>query len=599
MRNAPLVEKPSVRLGRRSGTLVAVLAALLLCAVASAQQPPAAGPPADAAAAEAPEAADAAPAQSTGIFMVNPIWLVVAMIVSAFWLYVTSWVCDDARGIGLDAGRYGGLMLGAGTVGLVLTLVIHAVLAFLMLVLVLAVFGFYIAVRNRIVPDRFKFMGAYHRGQVFARVPGLGSLAQIKPRTQTVQAALGVTSKEGWSLDDLVAEQSSLAQAATVLADSILRAGVVRAQKVRFQPSPEGTYIHQVMLDGVLQSIEAYEDDVGRQLVTVGCQLAGLTTEGRVRAGSGDFNADLPGMGQVTVKAQVASSRGKPVLLLELPDWTAELYRSGLEALGMHDAIIKRVKAAFDQKNGSLIISGPAASGRTTTVNAVVGSLDQFTTDVAVLGDPLPLSMDHVRHWPVTADRPLDVVYQEILRDGPGVLVIDNLDEPAYALAGAEFGSSSGIALGGLRSQDAPDALADLVKAVGDGALVGKSATCVLTQRLVRRLCTACREQVEPNPSVLRKLNLDPADPGLWYRPVGCDACCNSGYHGRTGVFGMLIVTDPVMTALAEPDPTAATVKQAAGKAAFRTMYQDGISKVIAGVTTLDEIRRVLRKQEG
>jgi general secretion pathway protein E len=112
-----------------------------------------------------------------------------------------------------------------------------------------------------------------------------------------------------------------------------------------------------------------------------------------------------------------------------------------------------------------------------------------------------------------------------------------------------------------------------------------------------RKLCVNCREPVEPDPGTLAKLKIGAEHAGPWYAPVGCEACLNTGYRGRTGIFGMLILTDPVKSVLRQDGATPEALRKAAGEAALRTMYQDGIGKVVAGITTLSEIQRVLQRR--
>ncbi len=570
---------------------------LLLAAVGGvtlAQAPGEAPPNAAPAALEKAAPAQEQPTSSMGTFYINPLWLALVMVAVTLWLYLTSWVSDDAKGLGLDFPKYGVLMLGAGGVGLLFTLLVHAGFAFLLVFLVLVVFTFYIVVRNRVAPERHKFLGVDHRLALFGKIPVLKKLATLTPRMRRSRPSVSLTSQDGRLLDDVAAQQPSLSEAADVLMDAIMRAGAARARKVRFQPAGE-QYIAQYLLDGVLHNVEAFTEELGGRVLACASQLVGLSRDGRVRQGSGDIYVELPGLGQVTIGAQVSSAEGKPVLLLSLPDWTDDLHRSGLEALGMHEAIIKRIKAALDQTTGALLICGPPGSGKTTTLYAVAGALDVFTTDLAILHKGPTHEVEHARYWSFGDDRPFAQVFQEVLREGPHAIMLGDVEGPEQARSGLEFGADEGLLLAGLRATDAPEALLHLKKLAGTADLIGRGVTCVIVQRLLRKICTACREQVEPNPALLRKLNIDPNSPGVWYKPVGCESCLNSGYHGRTGIFGMLILTEPVKEALQKAEVAVANISQGAGKAAFRTMYQDGISKVTAGITTLDEVRRVLK----
>jgi len=573
-----------------------IASALLLVAVtgiAVAQAPPAG--PAPGLPPGPPPPGPPATGVLTGFYL-SPIWLLLLMVATAFWLYLTSWVNDDAKGNGMDYLKYTSFMLGVGSLGLFLALLVHAALVFLMLVLLSGMFTVYIVQRNKVVPDMVKFLGVHHRAQLLARIPVLSKVAGLGSKGKGARPALELANDEGTSLSDLIRENASLSDGAAILSDMVLRAGATKTRKVRLHPAGD-QYVAQYVLDGVLHSVESLDAETSQQALACASQLVGLSKGGRMRAGSGQISTELPGLGHVKIQAEFAATEGKPSLALSLPDWTHDLYRSGLAGLGMHDTMIKRIKAALDQKRGALVVCSPAGSGRTTTLYAVAAMVDVFTTDLAVIEEHAEHELEHVRHWTFGADKPFAAVYGDVIRDGPQVILLAEMQSPEQAGKALEFASGEGMLLTTLKAPDAPEGLLQLVKLAAADDLVDKAVTCVVSQRLVRKVCPNCREQVEPAAELLKKLNVDPSNPGVWYKPVGCDACLNSGYQGRTGIFGMLIVTDPVKKVLRNAGATAQALRQAAGTAAFRTMYQDGVSKVVAGITTLDEVRRVLKSQ--
>jgi general secretion pathway protein E len=518
------------------------------------------------------------------------------MVATALWLYLTSWVSDDAKGNGMEYLKYTSFMLGAGSLGLLLALLVHAALVFLMLVLFSGTFSLYIVQRNKVVPDMVKFLGVHHRKQLIAKIPVLNKVAALRSKGKGARPALDLANEAGTSLSDLLKEDPSLSDGAVILSDLVLRAGSTKTRKVRLHPAGD-QYVAQYVLDGVLYSVESFDAEAGRQALACASQLAGLSKGGRMRGGSGQISTEVPGLGQVKIQAEVIAAEGKPALALSFPDWTRDLYRSGLAGLGMHDTMIKRVRTALDQKRGALLVCSPAGSGRTTTLYAVAAMVDVFTTDLAVIEERAEHELEHVRHWTFGEDKPFTDIYGDVIREGPHVILLAEMQSSEQAEKTLEFAAGEGMLLTTLKAPDAPEALVQLVKLTGADDLVGRAVTCVVSQRLVRKVCPNCREQVEPAAELLKKLNIDPAKPGVWYKPVGCDACLNSGYQGRTGIFGMLILTEPVKKVLQGAGATAQAVRQAAGPAAFRTMYQDGVSKVVAGITTLDEVRRVLKGQ--
>jgi len=563
--------------------------ALMVLAVASAMGQEGTAP-------EAAEAAAAAAPAGGGLALyVNPFWLALFLVSVCLWLYLTSWISADATGIGLNFPLEAGLSLAVGWVCVLLSLLVHAALSFLTILATLGYFAFYIVRRNEKVPEQFKFLGPQHRARLFGGIPLLNKLATIGPRRPR-RVSLPLRNESGRGLDDLTAEQPALADAADVLVELIVRGAATATRRVRLQPAGE-QYIAQYVLDGVVHNVEALDGPLAQQLISCVSRFVGLSRDGRLRRGSGVMLADVPGMGEVRISARIAASGGKPVLQLDLPNWASGLEKGDLAGLGMHEALIKRVKTALHQKRGAIIVCGPAGSGKTVTLYGLVNQMDVFATEIFALERREEYELEHIRRWTFDEQRPFRAVYDEILREGPQAIMFGELQTDEQARCLLEFAADEGLLLTTLKGNDAPDALVRVSKLAGDADLVNRAVTCVVAQQLVRKLCTHCREEVEPNPQLLKKLGIDPANPGVWYRPVGCEACLNSGYRGRTGVFGMLILTDPIKEALKKPDVTAQIIRRAAGKSAFRTMYQDGLAKVTAGITTLDELRRVLSRR--
>jgi general secretion pathway protein E len=337
--------------------------------------------------------------------------------------------------------------------------------------------------------------------------------------------------------------------------------------------------------------------DLAQQVLASASLFLGLAREGRIQQGAGTIACNTPSAGQTEIGVQIVAAAGKPAMTMDFPDPDPDMFKRGLEALGMHPAVMKRVKSAIGQKSGGLVVAGPRSAGRTTTLYALVSEIDVFTTDALVVAKELIHELDSVRTRQLDTDRPFDDVFAEIQREGPQAIMFSDLESSVQAGHLLKYAATEGLLLTDVQSPDAAAALLALKKLGKDAELVGNGVSCVIAQRLVRRLCLECREEVEPNPQVLARLKLDPNNPGRWYRPVGCNSCLDSGFQGRVGIFEMLIITDPVKRALAEADVTAAKIRAAAGDTALRSMYQDGLTKVTAGITTLEELSRVLKQQ--
>ncbi len=555
---------------------------------------------ADAPAATTPEEAEVAeveaepPPAPRVPFYIHPLWFLLFGLTVGLWLFLTSCVSMDAKGLGtVSSSLWSAAMMGTGFIGLAFTVLFHVAFAFLMIGVVLATGAIYVWHRNRFVPERHRLLGAHHRAELLSRLPLVGGLVGYAPGF-TAEIDVDLSGPGGESLESIVTQDPAFNQAAEVMADAVSRAAAVNARTVRVFAHDE-QYVVQLVMDGVPQTLTTCELDTGRQMIACASALLGLSSEGRVRQGSASLRAALPEAGTVEVQGRIKAVRQKPALVLEFPDWQPDLHKAGLEALGMHDALVKRLRTAVQQEKGAILVAGRAGSGTTTTLYATIALMDLFTTDVIALESEEGPEVEHVRRWPVPKDRPFGEVMAEVLREGPHKIVFDGLQAQEQAEPLLEFAARQGQVLTTLRGKNAPDALLRLCRTTGSADVVGQAVICVVAQRLVRRLCEECREQIEPDPQFLRKLNLDPADPGSWFQAVGCPHCLNTGYRGRIGLFSMLIMTDSVRKALAQREASPSDILAQAGKAAFRSFQQDGLSKVAAGITTLEEVRRVLK----
>jgi general secretion pathway protein E len=527
----------------------------------------------------------------------HPLWFSLLVISTCLWLYVVSWCSSDARGIGARHGLVATAMLAVGGVGLLLSLAAHGAFTIFTVVSVVTAWAAYVVRRNLLVPERHRILGAYHRAQLLSRLP-----RPLRPRSAEVAYRSGgrgasLSNMAGESLSTLLADQPALGEAAEVLTDGVARACTSRGQELRVF-SHSGQYVLQLLLDGLPHTLEPLQDPLGLQVITCGSLLLGLSSGGLVRQGEGQLLADRPGQPSVQVRGRIAATEGKPALVVELPDWTADLYRGGLEAVGMHEALVRRIETALGQRRGAVVFSGRPGSGITTTLYAAAAAVDIFTTEMIAVEEQQEHELDQVRHWPLRREEPFRPAFEALMREGPDAMMFGVIRRPDEAKLLLDYADRHGLLLSTIHARSAAEGLLRLVGMTENPELAGRAVTCVLGQQLVRKLCTECRQPIEPEEQFLRTLRIDVPQSATWYKPVGCATCLDTGYMGRIGIFSMLIVTDPVRKVLAHRGATEAEVRQAAGASAFRTIYQDGLTKAMAGITTVEEVRRVVSAAE-
>ena len=255
--------------------------------------------------------------------------------------------------------------------------------------------------------------------------------------------------------------------------------------------------------------------------------------------------------------------------------------RFTLESLGMSGDTLARFDRLLRQPHGIVLVTGPTGSGKTTTLYAGLGRVDTSTTNVLTVEDPVEYELAGIGQTQVNAkiDLTFAKALRAILRQDPDVIMIGEIRDFETAQIAVQASLTGHLVLATLHTNDAPSAVTRLIDMGIEPFLLSSSLLGVLAQRLVRKLCPVCRRQ-DGN--------------GRWH-PVGCDACAQSGYKGRTGIYE-LMVADDAIRALIHSRAAESRLFVAAEQAGMKTMREDGERLVAEGITSLEELMRVTRE---
>jgi type II secretory ATPase GspE/PulE/Tfp pilus assembly ATPase PilB-like protein len=361
-------------------------------------------------------------------------------------------------------------------------------------------------------------------------------------------------------------------------------------------------------IDGVPAEQEnGLTPDSAEKLLVFLKESAGLSVEERRRPQSGMMRAGLLGSVSKPERLDVitsGSTKGERVRLRV--NRTQGLM--ALEDLGFSEPVLKRFRASVERESGLVIVSGPRESGITTTEYATLRAHDAYLQNVYTLETSPMQDLDNINqqvHDPTKTDVSYARMLQTILRREPDVVLIDRCEDRETAQLACRAAVEKKIYMT-VRATNSVDALTRLQALVEDNRLLANALLAVVSQRLVRVLCEACREAYKPDEQLLKKANM-PADKiEHFYRPpsepildkkgrvIICQTCQNSHYVGRTGVFELLSVSDGVRKLLASGAP-ANQIKAQARAEKMRYLQEDGLLKVIAGKTSMAEIMRGLR----
>ncbi len=268
--------------------------------------------------------------------------------------------------------------------------------------------------------------------------------------------------------------------------------------------------------------------------------------------------------------------------------------RLDLERLGMNGATLDKMDTLVHQPHGIVLVTGPTGSGKTTTLYAALSRIDSTVTNVMTVEDPIEYDLDGIGQTQVNPriDMTFARALRAILRQDPDVIMIGEIRDLETAQIAVQASLTGHLVLATLHTNDTVSSVTRLTDMGIEPFLLSSSLLGVLAQRLVRCLCTECRTPHQPDAAELALL--DSETPKILYRPVGCAVCGQSGHRGRTGIYELLTVDDP-MRQLIHARVAEQELRLHALQSGMRNLRQDGVRLVVSGTTSLEELLRVTR----
>ncbi len=266
-----------------------------------------------------------------------------------------------------------------------------------------------------------------------------------------------------------------------------------------------------------------------------------------------------------------------------------------LAELGFSKHDLELTRAMIAKPHGVIIVSGPTGSGKTTTLYAILNEIRGGEENIITIEDPVEYDMDNISQSAVNlrAGYTYLVGLRHILRQDPDVIMIGEVRDGETAGVAIRAALTGQLVFTSIHSNDAPGTITRLIDMNIEPFLVGSAVEGAIAQRLVRKICPKCKEPYLPPEKLMLDLQL-PSD-AKFFRGKGCSHCRNTGYSGRIGIFEVLRTNDEIRD-LVITRPTTTTLRNLARKQGMQTLWEDGIQKVLAGITTIDEIMREAEK---
>ena len=265
-----------------------------------------------------------------------------------------------------------------------------------------------------------------------------------------------------------------------------------------------------------------------------------------------------------------------------------------LDELGMEGTARERFERAFGQAYGAVLVTGPTGSGKSTTLYAALGELNQIEKKIITIEDPVEYRIDGVNQINVNRKAGLDFArgLRSVLRADPDIVMVGEIRDAETARIAIEAALTGHMMLTTLHTNDAPGAIARLTEMGIETFLTASAVDCVVAQRLARRLCPSCKRRTVIPAAALVEANVSVYADIEAYEPAGCGHCNQSGYRGRVGIYSVMSLSPKLkeMTIAQAAEPEIAAVASEEG---MMTLREDGVAKVRSGQTSLEEVLRV------
>ncbi len=266
-----------------------------------------------------------------------------------------------------------------------------------------------------------------------------------------------------------------------------------------------------------------------------------------------------------------------------------------LDSIGMPTDIVEAVERTIALPNGIFIVTGPTGSGKTTTLYSCLKRLNQVGSKLMTAEDPIEYEIDGIMQTSINAS--IDLTFanalKAFLRQDPDIIMVGEIRDLETAQIAIQASLTGHLVLSTLHTNDAAGAVTRLMDMGIEEFLIASSVEAVLAQRLLRRICSDCRQAHTPSLALLEQLELEPsmlADKDF-YAGRGCETCANTGYRGRLGIFEILLVNEAIRELIAAGEP-AASIRDRAVQQGMRTLREDGLRSIFTGATSVEEVIR-------
>ena len=378
----------------------------------------------------------------------------------------------------------------------------------------------------------------------------------------------------------------------------IMQAAGDGASDVHFEPQEEALVV-RVRVDGVLTEAQRIPKRMANGVTTRLKVLSKLDIAERRKPQDGRISLNARSVGRLLdIRVAVLPTVDGEKVVMRLIDKSRKT--PTLESLGLSEAMRQRIGEIIRKPTGALLVTGPTGSGKSTSLYASMAEINRPEINIITVEDPVEYRLTGINQVQINVRAGLTFsnALRTILRSDPDVIMVGEIRDAETAKISIESALTGHFVLSTLHTNDAPGAVNRLIEMGVEPFLVGSAVSAVLAQRLARKLCTNCCEMYVPTAEELAAARITPEvaaqrEGMVLYRKVGCPRCNRTGYRGRIGIFQLLVMNDE-LEKLASSGASRDEIEREAMVGGMRSLWDDGIAKVSAGLTSLEELARVV-----
>ena len=368
-----------------------------------------------------------------------------------------------------------------------------------------------------------------------------------------------------------------------------------RASDIHFEPY-QNSFTVRYRVDGILYDLLTPPKWIQPALISRVKVMAKMNIAEKRLPQDGRFEVKI-GDQDIDVRVSTIPTAFGERLVLRLLNKSGSLLE--LQDLGLTPARLKLLKRLVSNPNGIILNTGPTGSGKTTTLYAILSSINQPNINIITIEDPIEYRINGISQIQVNPKIELTFArgLRSIVRQDPDVILVGEIRDQETAEIAVQSALTGHLVFSTLHTNDSASAITRLVDMGVEPFLISSSILAVVAQRLVRVLCEDCRKAYVPNPIYLKSIGFSPdrfkGHPV--YKAMGCENCFNTGYRGRLGIFEIMVLTGRLKSLILKTFDSN-RIKNEAVQQKMRTLRQDGMQKVLNGLTTVEEVLRVTQK---